>query len=168
MYESKRGIAFSSEIKSLISLVPGEKEIDKKSIQKYINFLWCPGEGTPLKNIKKFPPGEAIIVQNKTVYKKWKYFQLPIFKSQNKEFSKKKLVKDTKFYLNQAVKRQLISDTPDRSFSFWWFRFKFNRCFGKRTKKDLDCFTIEIAGQSTQEMIVDLPYAEKVARYLGS
>ena len=80
MYESKRGIAFSSEIKSLISLVPGEKEIDKKSIQKYINFLWCPGEGTPLKNIKKFPPGEAIIVQNKTVYKKWKYFQLPIFK----------------------------------------------------------------------------------------
>ena len=36
----------------------------------------------------------------------------------------------------------------------------------KEQKKDLDCFTIEIAGQSTQEMIVDLPYAEKVARYL--
>ena len=35
-----------------------------------------------------------------------------------------------------------------------------------KEQKDLDCFTIEIAGQSTQEMIVDLPYAEKVARYL--
>ena len=35
MYESERGIAFSSEIKSLISLVPGEKEIDKNQLKIY-------------------------------------------------------------------------------------------------------------------------------------
>ena len=166
MYESDRGVAFSSEIKSLISLVPDEKEIDKKSIQKYINFLWCPGEGTPLKNIKKFPPGEAIIIRNKMVYKKWKYFQLPIFKSQNKEFNKNKLIKDTKFYLNQAVKRQLISDAPLGAFLSGGLDSSSIVALAKEQKKDLDCFTIEIAGQSNQEMIVDLPYAEKVAKYL--
>ena len=47
MYESKRGIAFSSEIKSLISLVPGEKEIDKNPFKNII--FYGSGEGTPLK-----------------------------------------------------------------------------------------------------------------------
>ncbi len=167
MFESERGIAFSSEIKSLVSLVPDEKELDKKSIQKYISFLWCPGEGTPLKNIKKFPPGEAIIVKNKKIHKKWKYFQLPIFKNKNKEFNKNKLIKNTKFYLDQAVKRQLISDAPLGAFLSGGLDSSSIIALAKEQKNDLNCFTIEIKDQNNKEMIDDLPYAKKVASFLN-
>ena len=57
---------FSSEIKGLThsylnssSLPPNTKFnlLSPVSIDRYLTFLWCPGEGTPFSNIKKLSPG---------------------------------------------------------------------------------------------------------------
>ena len=47
--ETEHGFSFSSEIKGLINLVSSEKDLDLEALNRYLSFLWCPGEGTPLK-----------------------------------------------------------------------------------------------------------------------
>ena len=51
--------AFASEIKGLLHLVPEARDLDEVAIHRYLSFLWCPGEGTPLKAVRKLLPGEA-------------------------------------------------------------------------------------------------------------
>ncbi len=61
--ETGRGVAFASEIKGLLSLVPEARELDAAALHRYLSFLWCPGEGTPLKAVRKLLPGEAMVVR---------------------------------------------------------------------------------------------------------
>ena len=70
--------AFASEIKALLKFVPDNKELDIESINHYLSFLWCPGDGTPLRSVKKLLPGEAIVVKNGRIIDKWLWYKLPI------------------------------------------------------------------------------------------
>ncbi len=69
--ESPRGIAFCSEIKGLLHLVPEARELDPAALHRYITFLWCPGEGTPLKAVRKVLPGEALQISNGRIQRRW-------------------------------------------------------------------------------------------------
>ena len=46
--ESLQGFVFASEIKALLPLLPKGGELDLVSLHRYLGFLWCPGDGTPL------------------------------------------------------------------------------------------------------------------------
>ena len=52
-YLTKKELFFSSESKVLIPFLK-TRTINNKSIANYINFLWSPGEDTPLNEVKKF------------------------------------------------------------------------------------------------------------------
>ena len=69
--------SFSSEIKSLLALEPDEVEPEHESLQRYMTFLWCPGEGTPVKSIRKVLPGELISVRGGKVTAKELWYHLP-------------------------------------------------------------------------------------------
>jgi len=63
-FQSTRGFAFASEIKALLCLMASEgRELDAVALHRYLSFLWCPGEGTPLKSVRKVLPGEAMVVR---------------------------------------------------------------------------------------------------------
>ena len=79
--------SFSSEIKSLLALVPDELEPDHESLQRYMTFLWCPGEGTPVKSIRKVLPGELISVRGGKVTAKEQWYRLPQTKNSKKIIS---------------------------------------------------------------------------------
>ena len=61
---SNSGFSFSSEIKSLLEIIPKKllkkesifDELDLDSINRYLTYLWCPGNGTPSKFVKKLDP----------------------------------------------------------------------------------------------------------------
>ena len=164
--QTPEGFAYSSEIKGLLDLVSNEKEIDFESLNRYSSFMWCPGEGTPLKNIKKLLPGEALFVQNGKILKRWTWFNLPIFRTKKLKLSQNEAVKGTKKFLKQAVQRQLISDVPVGAFLSGGLDSSSIVAMAKLEKPDIQCFTIETTGGVEDGMTDDLPYAKKAANFL--
>src|SRR5471030_2611000 len=78
--QSSQGFAFASEIKALLRLVPENRELDIAALHRYLTFLWCPGEGTPLKSVRKLNPGEALVVLDGRITRQWSWYQLPMFR----------------------------------------------------------------------------------------
>src|SRR5262249_39122157 len=64
-------VAFASEMKSLLRLTTVSRELDREAIGRYTTFLWCPGDGTPLRAVRKLGPGEAMEIRAGTIARRW-------------------------------------------------------------------------------------------------
>ena len=164
--ENNENFAFASEIKALLHLTPKNKELDKEEINRYLSFLWCPGEGTPLKSIRKLLPGEAIIVKSGNIVKKWTWYQLPIFTGISANLDKNKSISGTIKYLRQAVHRQMIADVPVGAFLSGGLDSSSIVALAREVDPDIRCFTIDTTGKQDKGVVNDLPYAQKVAKHL--
>ena len=169
LYYSKtdQGFCFSSEIKGLLKLLPNEKNIDFESLKRYLSFMWCPGDGTAINTIKKILPGEALFIKNGEIDKRWTWYRLPVFSEKKQNLDKKDAVNKTKFYLNQAVKRQLVSDVPVGAFLSGGLDSSSIVAMAVKHNKNINCFSIETSSGMEDGMTDDLPYAKEVAKYLG-
>ena len=167
------GIAFSSEIKSLINFLPNSREnycskfneLDLSAINKYLTFLWCPGNSTPNKYIKKLNPGEYISLVNKSEPKFIKWYKPTICKNK-KIFNSgsKKIIDRTEFLLKQAVHRQMVSDVPLGAFLSGGLDSSAIVHFAREKNPNICCFSIELKGGSEDGFADDLPYAKKVSK----
>ena len=159
--------AFASEIKALLKLIPNNKELDVESINRYLSFLWCPGDGTPLKSVKKLLPGEAIIVKNGCITDKWLWYKLPILNNTNKNLDKGRSISGATKYLRQAVHRQMVADVPLGAFLSGGLDSSAVVAFAKEVNPDIRCFSIETKGKQDKGFVADLPYAKRVAKHLN-
>ena len=159
--------SFSSEIKSLLALVPDELEPDHESLQRYMTFLWCPGEGTPVKSIRKVLPGELISVRGGKVTAKELWYHLPQTKNSKKIISGDDAVMRVRQGLSEAVERQMVADVPVGAFLSGGLDSSAIVALASQKAADLSCFTIEPVGGSDDDVVEDLPYAVKVAEHLG-
>jgi asparagine synthase (glutamine-hydrolysing) len=169
LYYSQEGetFAFASEIKSLFDLEPKDIEIDIESLNRYLAFLWCPGDGTPIKSIKKLKPGEALIIKNGQIKKKWFWYKLPFFRNINSDLSKAESINGTTYNLRKAVHRQMVSDAPLGAFLSGGLDSSAVVSFARELNQDINCFTIETIGKQERGFIDDLPFAKKVAKHLN-
>ena len=167
--ETAHGIAFSSEIKGLMPLVPELRELDVASLHRYLSFLWCPGEGTPLKAVRKLMPGEAMVLRKGRVERRWAWYQLPIFKRSPTMAPLTDLAAPTETaeQLRQAVRRQLVADVPIGAFLSGGLDSSAVVAFAREHDQRIHCFTIDAKGGEKDGATQDLPYARKVARHLG-
>lgn len=157
--------AFSSEIKALLALLHISQELDIKSIDRYLSFQWCPGESTPFKSVRKLNPGEAVLLQNGKIINRWSWYQLPVFRSLTKSFSKSELIAGTRSHLRNAVQRQMVADVPVGAFLSGGLDSSSIVAFAREINPDIHCFTIDF-GYHDEGLTADLPYARKVADYL--
>ena len=164
--ETEHGFAFSSEIKGLTHLVPSMRELDFESLNRYISFLWCPGEGTPLKNVRKLLPGEALTVKVGEIERRWTWYKLPIFRNMAANISKKDAIEGTTYYLKQAVERQLVSDVPVGAFLSGGLDSSAVVALAKLKNPNISCFTIETCGGVDEGTTDDLPFARRAADFL--
>lgn len=164
--ETAQGFAFASEIKALLSLVPEVRELDIPSLHRYLSFLWCPGEGTPLRGVRKLLPGEAMVVQDGKVSRRWAWYQLPIFRGVTGTLSKIDSIRGTEDGLRQAVRRQLVADVPVGAFLSGGLDSSALVAFAREQVPDIRCFTIESVGGQEAGGTNDLPYARRVAKHL--
>jgi len=160
------GFVFASEIKALLPLMPDLKELDIPSIHCYLSYLWCPGEGTPLKSVRKLCPGEAMLVRAGQVEKRWTWYRLPSFRGVTGDLPEGDALKGTVHYLRQAVHRQLVADVPVGAFLSGGLDSSAVVAFARELVPDIHCFTIEITGGQETGLADDLPYARKVAEHL--
>lgn len=165
--ESAKGVAFASEIKTLLSLVPEQRELDPSALHRYLSFLWCPGEGTPLRAVKKVLPGEMLVVRNGSIVEKEKWYRLPAFRSIEPNLTMRQSIEGTAEYLRKAVNRQMIADVPVGAFLSGGLDSSAIVAFAREQNADLQCFTIRNVGGQDAGFSDDLPYAKKVANHLN-
>jgi len=165
--ETDNGFAFASEIKALLYLVPEARELDAAALHRYMSFLWCPGDGTPLKKVRKLSPGTAVMVREGCIQRCWSWYQLPVFRGRGAELSEADAIAGTEVHLRQAVQRQMVADVPVGAFLSGGLDSSAIVAFARDMNPDIRCFTIETTGGAEAGMADDLPYARKVARHLG-
>jgi asparagine synthase (glutamine-hydrolysing) len=60
--QTPRGFVFASEIKALLA-VPGlDRTLDHEALASHLTYQWCPGRLTPLRGVRKLPPGHYLEV----------------------------------------------------------------------------------------------------------
>ena len=165
--ELNEGFAFASEIKALLKVIP-TGNLNIPALHSYLTFLWCPGESTPLNEVVKLSPGEALLVRGGAITKHWKWYMLPIKKGLRPRYkmSENDAINGTIFHLNQAVKRQLVSDVPVGAFLSGGLDSSSIVAFARESVPDIKCFTILSKGEDAG-VTNDYPYARRVAKNLG-
>lgn len=165
--EGEHGFAFASEIKALLPLVKGPRRLDLASLSRYATFLWCPGEGTPLTDVRKLDPGEAIVVRDGHIVRRWKWYELPVHRGARKDAGREESIKAVRDILRRAVARQMVADVPVGAFLSGGLDSSAVVAFAREHAPDIRCFTIGVSGGEDAGVTGDLPYAQRVAKHLG-
>jgi len=159
--------AFASEIKALLHLLPQTGGLDTAALQRYLTFLWCPGEGTPLKSVRKLLPGEAIVVREGRIVRRWTWYRLPVFRGTIPVLDEQRAVDGTLTHLREAVRRQMVADVPVGAFLSGGLDSSAVVALAREESPDIRCFTIDAVGGQEDGATDDLPYARRVAKHLG-
>jgi len=160
-------VAFASEIKALLQLVPRALELDVASLHRYLSFLCCPGEGTPLRTVRKLLPGEAMWVRAGQIERRWTWYQLPVFQGASANLGEQAALTGTVSHLRQAVQRQMVADVPLGAFLSGGLDSSAIVAFAREINPYIHCFTIESKGGQEDGEADDLPYARRVAKHLN-
>jgi asparagine synthase (glutamine-hydrolysing) len=162
--ETAAGVVFASEIKALGQLMDEPGAIDASAIGKYLTFLWCPGEQTPLKSVRKLEPGAAMTVRDGKITRRWTYWTPPAY-APRRDWSADRCAEELRALVEACVERQMLSDAPLGAFLSGGLDSSAIVAAARRKAPGLECFTIdtgEVEGGTTS----DLPYARAVARHL--
>jgi asparagine synthase (glutamine-hydrolysing) len=158
---------FASEIKALIPFLPKARPLDCVALDRYLTYLWCPGEGTPLKNVRKLLPGQAMWVNAGGVKYRWNWYRLPAFrKIIRPKLDKNSAIRGVRDHLRAAVYSQMVADVPVGAFLSGGLDSSSVVAFARERNPNIRCFTIEAVGAADEGMIDDLPYAKRVAEHL--
>jgi asparagine synthase (glutamine-hydrolysing) len=160
------GFAFASEIKALLELAPRARELDAAALHRYLTFLWCPGEGTPLRAVRKLAPGEAILVRDGRIARRWTWYELPVFRGAQGDLGVEESVRGVDENLRRAVQRQLVADVPVGAFLSGGLDSSAVVAYAREQAPEIRCFTIESAGGAESGTSDDLPYAKRAAAHL--
>lgn len=161
------GFVFCSEIKGLLELQPDLRELDIVSLHRYLSFLYCPGNGTPFREVRKLGPGEAMLVRDAEVVEHWQWYELPVVRSVVQDLSVSDAIAGTARQIREAVHRQLVSDASVGAFLSGGLDSSAVVAFAREQVPDLRCFTIAVRGGVDSGTSDDLPYARMVAKHLG-
>ena len=100
---------FSSEIKPILSVLPGTRDIRLDSLDFYMSVGYVPGSDTLFEGIKKLPAGHSLCFQNNR-YSINKYWDLPDKPQANISFNDAQ--EGLESLLQKSVKYRLASDVP--------------------------------------------------------
>ncbi len=175
-YKRNNAFFFASELKALLPFLNKFQEIknfkgnfqelDTKAIERYLTYLWCPGNRTPSKKVKKLEPGFLLRVSNGNIKEKSKWCKLPSLQfsyKKEKYITKEIAIKGVKQHLKEAVRRQMIADVPLGAFLSGGLDSSSILAFAREFNPKINCFTIDNGEDSKKG---DLFYARQVAKHL--
>lgn len=164
--QDARGLVFGSEIKALIALGLSLEAPDAAALNRYLTFLWCPGEGTPARNVRKLAPGEAMLVSNGEIKKKWIWRAQQAMQAMPATATVETLAEELADRLRSAVRSQMLADVPVGAFLSGGLDSSAVVAFAREVTPAIRCFTIEIEGGAEAGLTDDLPYAKVAASHL--
>lgn len=166
-YEGEHGFYFSSESKAFTDV---SGQVDVFSIYWYLNYLFCPGTGTPLRQVRKVPPGSACFIRDGKTYDSFSWFalsstcsQVPSPESKDKAFC----ISHTRNLLRKAVHSQMVGDVPVGAFLSGGLDSTSVVAFAKELNPSIQCFTIDTSSFASDEGFAnDLHFATYAASFL--
>ncbi|HBF07619.1 MAG TPA: asparagine synthase (glutamine-hydrolyzing) [Gammaproteobacteria bacterium] len=110
--ETSEGIAFASEMKSLLVLPEVNVQFDPALIDAYMSVGYCPGETTLIKSIKKLQPGHTLVVKGNS-YEIKKYWDVSYPSEKTiEDLGEAHYLKELDEIFESSVAWQLRSDVP--------------------------------------------------------
>lgn len=160
------GVCFASELKALLELAPGLRSLDPVSIHRYLTFLWCPGGGTPLREVRKLAPGTAMVIEEGAVSSVVDWHSPYRPRTRLPSSDPEVVAGEVRDSLRTAVHDQLLSDVPVGAFLSGGLDSTAITSFARERIADLRCFTIDVKGMKEEGAPEDLPFARQAARHL--
>lgn len=166
------GLAFASEIKALLELRPDlatMSQINGLALARYMSYLYCPGDATPLNGVHKLSPGEAIAIEPGGALRRWLWYRLPAARgvAVDDAMTGEEAIDSVRRGLRDAVVAQMVADVPVGAFLSGGLDSSAIVAFAKEMDPRIRCFSIDIVGGQEQGVANDLPYARRVASHLG-
>jgi asparagine synthase (glutamine-hydrolysing) len=166
--ETPGGFVFASEIKALLEVPDLDRTINPDAIHYHLAYLWCPAGDTMLKAVKKCEPGEALLVRDGRIERRWTH-EPPHYHTPIAPISEAEAIDALTKELEAAVERQMVSDVPVGAFlSGGLDSSLIVALMAHHTEAaTLPCYTIRSAIGAHRGFVDDLPYARKAAKHLG-
>ncbi len=110
-YQDGDQYIFASELRAVLSAMPGKKELDHSAIAEYFRYQSIGFPFTPVKGIRQMEAGTWIRIQGGMVHTE-SYWD-PVTRRYDFNLTDKKQVEEkVKSLMLQSVKRRLVSDVP--------------------------------------------------------
>jgi asparagine synthase (glutamine-hydrolysing) len=161
---SEDGVVFASEIKAILADPAISRNLAPEIIDRFLTFLYVPGEETLLKGICKLAPGHYLLVKNGKAEIR-QYWDLSFHKP-----SERRSIEDAERELSnllaEAVELHMIADVPvGVLLSGGVDSTAVLSCAAERTDKEISSFTV---GFSDAGFADERPYARLAAEMFGS
>jgi asparagine synthase (glutamine-hydrolysing) len=105
-----RSLVFASEIKAILAERGVDREIETELIDRFLTFLYVPGEETLFKGIKKLAPGHYLIARNGCAEVR-QYWDLR-FRAPAEHRRSKQAKDELSGLLSETVEQHMIADVP--------------------------------------------------------
>ena len=160
------GIAFASEIKSLLQCPGVSREPDFVALQQHFAFCHASGNRTAIKSIKRLPAGNILKWSPQRGTQRYPYFKLEFSTDTS---SHAEAVERLVTEIETATKRQMVADVPVGAFLSGGLDSSLLTTIAARENPDLQCFTVSVdaADNKLDQVSPDIPYARKLAEILG-
>jgi asparagine synthase (glutamine-hydrolysing) len=157
-------IVFASEIKAILADPAIQRTLAPEIIDRFLTFLYVPGEETLLKGIRKLAPGHYLLAKDgKTEVQQ--YWDLRFVKP-SERLSLKDAENELSSLLAETVELHMIADVPvGVLLSGGVDSTAVLSCAAERTDKEISTFTV---GFSDSGFSDERPYARLAAETFGS
>lgn len=170
---TERGFAFSSELKGLLEVPELNRNIDEEALFSYITYLWCPGEPTMLKGVRKLLPGHYMLldVKNPRNSKPVQWYSKPMPQMDTRtgkyQYKHSHTPEKLRELMYEVVGEQLIADVPVGSFlSGGVDSSVIVASMRKHTQDPIEtfCMTFKDGSMADEGFSEDMDYAKQVAQ----
>jgi len=158
--ETAHGLAFSSEAKTLVPLLPGGAKADWNALASYLVMGYVPTPSAPFSGMRKLAPGHCLTV-TRTDTEERGYFELAIGEAPASPFGD--AVRETRERLSQAVEMEMLADVPVGVFLSGGLDSSGVAALASRGRQNLSSFALRFE-EATHDESRD---AALVARHLG-
>ena len=108
-YFKNNKFIFSSEIKSILSVLETTPNINKSAISQYLHYLYIPDPNTIYNDIKKLPPAHFLIYNKGKISIK-KYWKANKNQGEFYDWEEKKIIPHLDNLLNDAITLRMIAN----------------------------------------------------------
>ena len=159
-----RGIVFASEIKAILADPTISRNLAPEIVDRFLTFLYVPGEETLLKGIRKLAPGHYLLAKNGKAEIR-QYWDLS-FRKPADSLSIDEAEGQLSNLLAEAVELHMIADVPvGILLSGGVDSTAVLSCAAERTDKQISTFTV---GFSDAGFADERPYARLASEAFGS
>lgn len=158
-------LAFSSELKTLVSLPGFVKSINAKSLVSCLNYIWISGNETMFDGCFKLPPAHYMIYNGDglKLVKYWDLKDSGVVKTSSNTTS---MADDIANTIELSVKRHMVADVPVSCFLSGGLDSSLISVLAKKSNEHLSTYTIgtDDRDKKAESMPDDEKYADLLAR----